>query len=457
MPPSLHRLGLLLAFLLLLTGLSVISAYAFQDSRSRDTGRPTPTATPTPRPPKNTNSSSGPKSGRVKPIAPTVPTAQLTIIIPPGSRIWLNDVPIATSLSQEMSLVIDGQKVKSSERSAGVITLKGLRSGTYQFVAQKPNFREFATSVTVLLDTENVVTVRLTPNPGKLTVSPSVGGVQLDIVNLDTDLTVGRYAERLDQFELAPGRYRIVVSGAGYKPANRDITVNPGESIYLEPLLEPLPRPTPTPKSHPVVTPMSFSVQRQDKYLLFSLQGSSGDSSQKFGSITLSLNGPANNTLTGNLNGQPCQIEIVQLQNIVEASIVEAPGPANSWTSMVVRVRPKDEKRRPISFAVNWRSLPSAPPVKLDAPLPGFFPAHAIRKVQPEYPLSARGLKKGGSVLVLVTIDAEGSVISAKAIEGPDVFRRASEGAALKWKFRPATRNGRASESEQTIQFRFEP
>jgi protein TonB len=203
---------------------------------------------------------------------------------------------------------------------------------------------------------------------------------------------------------------------------------------------------------------MSFSVQRQDKYLLFHLQGSSGDSTKNLGSITVSFKGPADNTVTGNLNGLPCQVELIKLENIAEASVVEAPGPANNWSSMVVRVRLKDEKRRPISFAINWRSLPNAPAIKLNTGgATGFIPAQAIRKVQPQYPFSARGSNVGGSVLVMVTIDTEGSVISTKVIEGPDIFRRAAEDAARKWKFRPATRDGQVIESEQIIQFRFEP
>jgi protein TonB len=381
----------------------------------------------------------------------------MTIITPPGCRIWLNEVPIETSLTQEMPLLIDGQKVKSSERVAGYVTLKGIKPGTYRLVARKPDYREYVTPVTVTLDAENLFTVRLTPTPGKLTVSPSVGGAEVEIVNLETNISVGRYPERLDQFELAPGQYRVVTSKPGYRVAIREIRVNPGESAYLEPLLDPLPRPTPTPKPPPVVTPMSFSVQRQDKYLLFYLHGSSGDSGQAFGTITVSLNGPARNSVTGNLNGLACQIELIKLENIAEASIVEAPGPVNNWTSMVVRVRLKDEKRRPISFAINWKSLPNPPSVKLDNPASGFFPAQAIRRVQPEYPLTARGSNAGGSVLVLVTIDTEGSVISTKVIEGSAVFRRAAEEAARKWKFRPATQNGQVIESEQIVQFRFEP
>jgi protein TonB len=353
--------------------------------------------------------------------------------------------------------LINGQKVKISERVAGVISLKGIRPGTYRVVARKPDFLEYATPVTVTLDAENVFTVRLTPTPGKLTVSPSVSGAEVEIVSVETNISVGRYPERLDQFELAPGQYRVLTSRDGYRIAMREIKVSPGESVYLEPLLEALPRPTPTPKPAPLIAPMSLSVKRQDKYLLFYLEGSSGDSARTLGSITVSLNGPAGNTVSGNLNGLPCQIELIRLENIAEASIVEAPGPGNDWASIVVRVRLKDEKRRPFSFAINWKSLPNPPEIKLGNPASGFMPAQAIRRVQPEYPLVARGSNASGSVLVAVTIDTDGSVSSAKAIEGPAMFRRASEDAARKWKFRPATQSGNVIESEQVIQFRFEP
>jgi protein TonB len=381
---------------------------------------------------------------------------KITIVTPPGCRIWLNDVPVETSLTREMPLLIDGQRIKASEQVAGFITLKNIRPGTYRLAARKPDFKEFAQSIAVTLDAENMFTVRLLPTPGKLTVSPSVGGSEVEIVSLETNLRVSRHPERLDQVELAPGQYRVVTSKPGYRVAIREIRVSPGESIYLEPLLELLPRPSPSP-TPALITPMTFAVQRQDKYLLFYLNGSSGDTARTLGTITVSMNGPGRNTVTGNLNGLPCQVELIKLENIVEASIVEAPGPANNWTSMVVRLRPKDEKRRPISFAINWRSVANAPALKPNNSATGFTPAQAVRRVQPEYPLTARGSNAGGSVLVLVTIDTEGSVSSTKVIEGPDVFRRAAEEAARKWKFRPATRDGHVIESEQIIQFRFTP
>lgn len=452
---SLHISVLIAATLLFV---SVGSATAFQDPDARDGGRPAPTPTPKRTTAKGPPSSSvrTPGSGRtVK--SPPAPVTQMTIVIPTGSRVWLNDVPVETSLSKELLLSIDGQKVKSSEQVAGFITLKNIRPGTYRLVARKPDHREYSTEVSVFLDKENVFNVRLTPAPGKLTVSPSVGGTEIEIVSLETNNSIGRYPERLDQFELEPGQYRVVTSRTGYKAAVREVRVNSSESVYLEPLLDPLPRPTPTPKPAPAAFPMNVRVQRQDKYLFFHMQGSSGDTTKIVGTVTVTLNGPANNIAAGNFNGQPCQVELIKLENIAEAAVVEAPGPANNWSSMVVRVRVKDEKRRPTSFAVNWRSLPNVPAVKLDAGVTGFIPPQAIRKVQPDYPSAARGANIGGSVLILVTIDPNGSVNSTKVIEGPDVFRKAAEDAVRKWQFRPATRNGQNIESEQIIQFRFEP
>ena len=203
---------------------------------------------------------------------------------------------------------------------------------------------------------------------------------------------------------------------------------------------------------------MQFDVQRQDKYLIFRLQGSSGDLMTTLGSINVTLGGPSRNYANGNLNGQPCRIEFIKLENIAEGAIVEAPGPSNGWAAIVVRVRPKDEKRRPISFAINWSSLQSSPPASIVNTNPVLFvPAQAVQKVQPVFPATAKGSPISSTVLVLVSIDKVGSVVSAKAVEGPYVFRRVAEDAARKWKFRPAIRDGRNVDSEQSIQFRFEP
>ena len=285
------------------------------------------------------------------------------------------------------------------------------------------------------------------------------------MLNLDTGQSIGRYFYNLDGVEIVPGRYRVTTSKSGYRLSMREVTARAGESIYLEPLLEPLPTPTPTPIPTPTNIPMTLDVQRQNKFLIMRLRGSSGDVAKIGGTLTVTLGGPAQNYVSGNLNGLPCQVDLLNLENIADASIVEAPGPENNWSSVVVRVRPKDEKRRPIRFAVNWISLADRPTLK---PIPPTRPPDAsstqsvfvnavvIRKVQPNFPPEARGSAISGRVVVIVSIDTTGSVISAKAVEGPYVFRRVSEDAARKWKYRPATRDGLSVISEQTIEFKFE-
>jgi len=381
----------------------------------------------------------------------------MTITFPAGCRIWINEQEIDGSQPAAM-LSISNQQVKTSFLpNSGTVTLKGLKPGSYWITARKQDFREYKRQADVLLDQENVFSIVLTPLPAKLTVSPSISGAEVEVSNLDSGRSEGRYFHNLDRVELAPGRYRITTSKSGYRFSTREVTARAGESIYLEPLLEPLPAPSPTPVVPKLQSvPMTLEVQRQDKFLILRLQGSSGDIGRTVGSVNVTLGGPASNYVSGNLNGLPCQVEFIKLENIAEGSVVEAPGPSNNWSSIVVRVRPKDEKRRPISFAINWNSLATPTLLRSDPTPSGLVPAVVLQKVQPNFPPEARGSAVNGTVLVTVMIDSSGSVISAKAIEGPYVFRRASEEAARKWKFNPATRDGRSVDSEQIIQFKFE-
>lgn len=409
--------------------------------------------TPTPKPTKVFGSgASGPKP-------PKPQLANLTILAPSGCRVWINETEI-DSTQPTGSLMLNRQRVKFSylpER--GMITLKGLKEGSYRIAARKQDFREYSQVADVFLDQENVFSIVLMPLPAKLTVSPSVTGAEVELINLDSGASMGRYFHNLNQLEIIPGRYRITTSKTGFRLSMREVTARAGESIYLEPLLEPLPTPTPTPIPTPKNIPMTFDIQKQDKFLVLHLQGSSGETAKVGGTINVTLGGPANNYVSGNLNGLPCQVDLLKLENVADAVIVEPPGPSNNWSSIVVRIRPRDEKRRPISFAVNWISLADRPVLK-PRPAPGtpsvFVPAVVTQKVQPNFPPEARGSAISGRVLVIVSIDSRGAVISAKAVEGPHVFRRVSEEAARKWKFRPAVRDGQSVESEQTIEFRFE-
>lgn len=407
------------------------SASGFQTDDGRDKRQPKPT--PTPRVVKGANTSS-PGS---RPVTKQR-LANMTIMAPADCRVWINNV--------EVQMPRDGLLVR-----------KNVKPGLYLISARKADYRDYLQQQEVILDHENVFSIVLTPLPAKLTVSPSINGADVEVFSLETSQSFGHYENGLNQVDLTPGRYRISISHSGYRVSTREITARAGESIYLEPLLEPLPTPTPTPT--PVIgnTAMTFDVRKQDKYLVLRLQGSSGDTATTAGSVNVSLGGPANNYVAGNLNGRPCRVELVKLDNIAESSIIEPPNPSNDWSAIVVRIRPKDEKKRPISFAINWRTLENTPFMQPDAaPANVFIPAVAIKKVQPSFPPESHGSAVSGTVMVLVAIDSAGSVISAKAIDGPYIYRRVSEEAARKWKFRPATRDGRNVESQQTLQFRFE-
>lgn len=435
----------LLLFVVLLAAANV-SVSAFQ----RPGGRSSPTPLPAPAP----TTPKGPGRGSTVPKVPTPRLADMKILAPNGSRIWINDVEINNT---KPTFLLNQQRVRAIYSPDGsLITLKGLKPGSYRIAARKQDFREYSNVADVFLDQENVVSIALTPLPAKLTVSPSIGGSEVEVLNLDSGTSMGRFFHNLDQVEIAPGRYRVTTSKTGYRVSMREVTARAGESIYLEPLLEPLPTPTPTPPPtlKPRNIPMTLETQRQDKFLILRLQGSSGEVAGTAGSINVTLGGPASNYVSGNLNGLPCRVEFIKLENIAEGAIVEAPSPSNNWSTVVVRIRAKDEKRRPISFAINWNSLEqSSSPFSTPNT---FVAAVAIQRVQPNFPPEARGSAISGTVLVSVAIDDTGSVISAKAIEGPFVFRRVSEDAARKWKFTPATRNGRNVESDQIIQFKFQ-
>lgn len=434
--------------ILLVAGSITVSAFQRQGGR---TSTPVPTPAPT-TPPRDRS-----RESRV-PKAPAPRLADMKIVAPTGCRVWVNEVELS-NIKPNNTLLLNQQKVKAIYSADGsLITLKGLKPGSYRIAARKQDFREYTNVADVFLDQENVVSIALTLLPAKLTVSPSIGGSEVEVLNLDTGRSMGRFFHNLDQVEIAPGRYRVTTSKTGYRVSMREVTARAGESIYFEPLLEPLPTPTPTPPPFlkPRNIPMTLDSQRQDKFLILRLHGSSGEAARTVGSINVTLGGPASNYVTGNLNGLPCRVEFIKLENIAEGAIVEAPGPSNNWSTVVVRVRPKDEKRRPISFAINWNSLaPSGSPFSSSTPVT-FVPAVVVERVQPNFPPEARGSAISGTVSVTVVIDDTGSVISAKAIEGPYVFRRVSEDAARKWRFRPATRDGRNVESEQIIQFKFQ-
>jgi TonB family protein len=76
----------------------------------------------------------------------------------------------------------------------------------------------------------------------------------------------------------------------------------------------------------------------------------------------------------------------------------------------------------------------------------------------PVYPPIARAANVQGEVIVSVTVNDRGDVVTALAMEGHPLLRKAAEAAALKWKFNlpSQTRNARVGSITFSFKFEFE-
>jgi len=74
-----------------------------------------------------------------------------------------------------------------------------------------------------------------------------------------------------------------------------------------------------------------------------------------------------------------------------------------------------------------------------------------VRKTLPTYPEIARRMNLTGTVKVLATVSADGTVKDVQPVGGSPVLIQAAEEAVRKWKFAPAT-----AESKELLELRFE-
>ncbi len=109
---------------------------------------------------------------------------------------------------------------------------------------------------------------------------------------------------------------------------------------------------------------------------------------------------------------------------------------------------------------------PGAPPPPPPPPAPprprapiskGVLTGSAKSKVIPPYPPAARAANVAGSVVVQITVDESGKVISASAVSGPGLLRQAATQAAYGWRFSPTQLSGQPVKVTGTISFNFTP
>ncbi len=85
----------------------------------------------------------------------------------------------------------------------------------------------------------------------------------------------------------------------------------------------------------------------------------------------------------------------------------------------------------------------------------GVLQGSATKRVGPSYPPAARAAGVHGAVVVEVTVNEAGKVISARTISGPSELRAASEEAAKGWEFSPTMLSGIPVRVIGTITFNF--
>jgi TonB family protein len=80
---------------------------------------------------------------------------------------------------------------------------------------------------------------------------------------------------------------------------------------------------------------------------------------------------------------------------------------------------------------------------------------NAVRLAMPVYPAMARQMNIQGKVMVQVTLDEEGKIVSVKATSGPSALRAVSEDAARKSKFNVVRVNDKAVKATGYVVFNF--
>ncbi|HET7751520.1 MAG TPA: TonB family protein [Terriglobales bacterium] len=93
-----------------------------------------------------------------------------------------------------------------------------------------------------------------------------------------------------------------------------------------------------------------------------------------------------------------------------------------------------------------------APLAGADVPAEHHATRKVLKKVLPSYPELARQLNIKGAVRLVVIVESNGKVKSARPLGGNPAFVAAAMRVIDKWKFEPA-----AEPSTETVQIQFEP
>ena len=280
-----------------------------------------------------------------KPLPPKPqPVGHLTLMVRPS----------------DSKVMFDNQEFAAVD-STGILTFRNLKLISHSLVIRRAGYRDRSLSFKPVAGESQSLEIELDPIPGVLNVVPSVGGAQITLRSLDATREPLTRSGAIESLEIPPGEYEVTVSKHEYVTVTRRFTIGPAESFRFEPPLQAVEVPKPQPPARKVfTTPMTSAIEVSGKYLIVRIRGASGEFANS-GAIEVMAN-KISSTLPdvkGSFPGRPCEIEFVRIANVAEASLVETPGPSNQWSTVAIRVRPKDQKRS-MHFAINWKSLERA-------------------------------------------------------------------------------------------------
>ena len=153
------------------------------------------------------------------------------------------------------------------------------------------------------------------------------------------------------------------------------------------------------------------------------------------------------------------------------ADLAEVPSPV---TGSPVTPRVSADPSMPFT---SLPAAPAAPPVATPAPAPvraaapppsapaaekkgsdaggQIQAAQLISRKEPEYPLLARQMGAKGTVELIATIGADGSVKAVKVVKGHPLLVKAAEDAVMQWRYRPTLLNGVPVQNDTRITLNF--
>lgn len=245
----------------------------------------------------------GASEGTISTERPTAP-ASLSIKTNPGGA----------------AVLLDGQLIGTSD-ATGELKHSGIPPGSHDVIIRKEGFTEARQNLQLAAGEAQALPIILHALPGKLTILVNVDEAEIEVKGM------GTYHGRLDELPLPAGAYDIRVSKARYKAVTQTADLRTDRVTALNIRLE-------KEYSGPNHGTLIWEGEVRGTEL-----------------VTITDGQPSSGQVSGDpLPGIPCLIQPTDPKKVI---IATAPGPANGYRTIVLRITGKGK----IKIALQW-SLP---------------------------------------------------------------------------------------------------